>query len=220
MSVRGRLGPVLRRTVPLVLAGAVLWPLIALPVSARQIRSPGIPSVGLFGLEAKGRRIAYVLDRSASMGNGAGSPLAASKRELLRSLAALSDVQQFHLVFYNHRPRLFNPTGNAGRLVFATDENRREAEAFVDSIKADGGTDHAEAIRAAIRLGPDLIFMVTDGDAVDDLAAGEIERLERLLGGAQLVLIQFSDGGREASPRLASLARRSGGAAKAVDPGR
>lgn len=184
---------------------------------AQEIRSPGLPLVGLFGLEAEGRRVVYVLDRSASMGSGEASPLAASKRELTRSLAALSEVQQFHLVFYNHRPRLFSPTGGPGRLVFATDENRREAESFVESIRADGGTNHAEAIRAAVRLGPDLVFMVTDGDGNDDLAAEDLDRLERFLGGTKLVIIQFAvaNGG---SPRLAELARRSGGESKTLDP--
>lgn len=185
--------------------------------TAQQIRSPGLPPVGLFGLEAEGRRIVYVLDRSASMGNGDASPLAASKRELLRSIAGLSEVQQFHLVFYNHRPRLFSPAGGSGRLVFATDENRREAESFVESIRSDGGTDHAEAIRAAMRLGPDLVFMVTDGDAHDDLPVDDVDRLERLLGGTKLVVIQFSDG-QGCSPRLAELARRSGGSSKSLDP--
>ena len=184
---------------------------------AQEIRSPGLPLVGLFGLEAEGRRVVYVLDRSASMGSGEASPLAASKREVTRSLAALSDVQQFHLVFYNHRPRLFSPTGGPGRLVFATDENRREAESFVESIRADGGTNHAEAIRAAVRLGPDVVFMVTDGDVNDDLAAEDLDRLERFLGGTKLLIIQFAaaNGG---SPRLSELARRSGGASKTLDP--
>lgn len=185
--------------------------------TAQRIRSPGLPPVGLFGLEAEGRRIVYVLDRSASMGGGDASPLAASKRELLRSLDALSEVQQFHLVFYNHRPRLFTPTGGPGRLVFATDENRREAESFVESIRADGGTDHAEAIRAAMRLGPDLVFMVTDGDGHDDIPAEDLGRLERLLGGTKLVVIQFA-AGEGGSPRLAELARRSGGSSKSLDP--
>lgn len=186
-------------------------------VVAQQIRSPGLPAVGLFGLEAEGRRVVYVLDRSASMGSGDASPLAASKRELLRSLAALSDVQQFHLIFYNHRPRLFSPNGGSGRLVFATDENRRGAESFVESIRSDGGTDHSEAIRAAMRLGPDLVFMVTDGDGHDDISVEDVERLERLLGGTKLVVIQFA-AGAGGSPRLAELARRSGGSSKSLDP--
>jgi len=184
---------------------------------AQQIRSPGLPPVGLFGLEAEGRRVVYVLDRSASMGSGDASPLAAAKRELLRSLAALSELQQFHLVFYNHRPRLFSPTGGPGRLVFATEENRRGAESFVESIRSDGGTDHAEAIRAAMRLGPDLVFMVTDGDERDDISVEDVDRLERLLGGTKLIVIQFA-AGEGGSPRLAEIARRSGGASKSVDP--
>lgn len=202
------------------IAIACCLPLAALTAGrgmSQQIRSPGLPPVSLFGLESEGRRIVYVLDRSASMGSGDASSLGASKRELLRSIDGLSDVQQFYLIFYNHRPRLFSPNGGSGRLVFATDENRREAGSFVESIRSDGGTNHAEAIRAAARLGPDVVFMVTDGDARDDLSAEDVDRLERLLGGTKLVLIQFA-AGAGGSPRLAELARRSGGSSKAIDP--
>lgn len=45
------------------------------------------------------RKIVYVCDRSASMAEPAGVPLAEAKRELLASIAALGDSRQFHLIF-------------------------------------------------------------------------------------------------------------------------
>ena len=51
-----------------------------------------------------------------------------------------------------------------GPLLFADDNGRRQAESFVGSITASGGTDHVQALELAIRLQPDVIFLLTDAD--------------------------------------------------------
>lgn len=178
-------------------------------------RSPGGVRTGVFGLEASGNRFVYVFDRSASMGNDEGRPLAAAKRELLRSLDELGDVQQFYVIFYNQKPQLFSPSAGSGRLVFATEDNRRAAHRFVDSVRASGATRHADAIAAALRLAPDVVFILTDGDAGDDLDEGELRMLTRSMGGARCMVVQFGGEGR--SPRLARLAAESGGRYAVVD---
>lgn len=175
------------------------------------IRSPGGIRTGIFGLEAKGNRFVYVFDRSASMAEPDGRPLAAAKLELIRSIDELGDVQQLYVIFYNDRLHVFSPAGSRGRLVFATEENRRAARRFVEGVRADGGTRHAEALAAAFRLAPDVVFLLTDADAKDDLTDGELERLSRLGSGSRCMVVQFGDeSGR--SPRLAELAARCGGA--------
>ena len=175
------------------------------------IKSPGGIRTGIFGLEAKGNRFVYVFDRSASMGEPDGRPLAAAKRELIRSIDELGDVQQFYVIFYNDRLQVFAPAGSRGRLVFGTEENRRAARRFVEGVRADGGTRHAEALAAAFRLAPDVVFLLTDADAKDDLTDAELERLARLGGGSRCMIVQFGDESRR-SPRLADLAARCGGA--------
>lgn len=179
--------------------------------------SPGVVETGVFGLEARGRRFVYVFDRSASMAEPEGRPLATAKEELLRSLERLGDAQQFHVIFYNHRLHLFAPVGRAGRPVFATEENRREARRFIEAVRADGGTRHAEALAAAFRLRPDVVFLLTDADAMDDLTADESARLERLAGGAQVLLVRFAAGGAP-SERLEALCARTGGRCLVIDP--
>jgi len=179
--------------------------------------SPGEVRTGIFGLEAEGNRFVYVFDRSASMGDSAGRPLAAAKRELLRSLDELGPVQQFYLIFYNQRLQVFTPSGMRGRLVFATDDTKKAARRFVDSVRADGATRHADAIAAAIRLGPDAIFLLTDGDAVDDLDEEELGRLMRSIGGTKCMVVQFGGGEQRRSPRLARLAEASGGRYEVVE---
>ena len=187
----------------------------SIPASAQApkppvVKSPGGIRTGIFGLEAKGNRFVYVFDRSASMGEPDGRPLTAAKRELIRSFDELGDVQQFYVIFYNDRLHVFSPAGNRGRLVFATEDNRRAARRFVDSVRADGGTRHAEALAAAFRLSPDVVFLLTDADAKDDLTDAELQRLSRLGSGSRCMVVQFGDESRR-SPRLADLAARCGG---------
>ena len=191
---------------------ALVWvaPAWVAPAWADPPRSPG-QSARFFGLEARGKRIVYVCDRSASMGEPAGRPLANAKAELLRSLDDLGDSQQFGLIFYNERPLVFSPTGGTVRPVFASDESRRQARAFVEDVQATGGTRHAEAIGAALRIGADVVFVLTDADADHDLVEGELRSLARVAGGTRIMVVQFGAAGERRSPRLAELAEGTGG---------
>ena len=180
------------------------------PKPPAMVKSPGGVRTGIFGLEAKGNRFVYVFDRSASMAEPNGRPLTAAKGALTRSIDELGDVQQFYVIFYNDRLQVFSPAGSRGRLVFATEDNRRAAKRFVDGVRADGGTRHAEALAAAFRLAPDVVFLLTDADEKDDLTDADLERLSRLGSGSRCLIVQFGDASRR-SPRLADLATRCGG---------
>ena len=179
--------------------------------------SPGEPP-RFFGLEAPGDKIVYVCDRSASMAEPAGVPLAEAKRELLASIAALGESRQFHLIFYNDRQSMFTPPGGRGRPLFADDGTLREVRRFVEGTAAAGGTQHEQAILTALKLVPDVVFLLTDADATHDLTAHELDRLSGRLGRARLMVVQFGGGAGRRSPRLATLAERSGGAYTVVEP--
>ena len=188
----------------------------AVPATAAPPRSPG-GQTAVFGLEARGNRFVYAFDRSASMGEPGGRPLAVAKEELLASLDGLGESQQFHIIFYNERPVVFAPPSARGRPIFASDENRQAARRFVADVEAAGGTRHYEAIAAALKLAPDAVFVLTDATADDDLTEQELEWLGRAAGAARIMVVQFGADGRR-SPRLARLAERTGGAYKIVEP--
>jgi hypothetical protein len=187
-----------------------------LPAAAAGEPSPGEVRTGLFGLEADGSRFVYLIDRSASMAAAEGGPLAAAKRELIRSLDDLGRVQQFQVIAYNQRLSHFRPTGGRRGLAFGDESNLRRAVRFIESIRADGATRHAPAIDAALALAPDTIFLLTDADAPDDLEREEFERLAERLGGTRMLVVQFGPPGGVCSPRLAALAERSGGRYRSV----
>ena len=102
-------------------------------------------------------KVVYVVDRSGSMGDS----IAYVKYELKRSIRNLGPDKQFHVIFYSSGPALEMP---ARRLVTATDENKRKAFEFIDDIYPAAETDPTDAIRRAFAVGPDVIYLLTDGE--------------------------------------------------------
>lgn len=187
----------------------------------------GRGKTSFYGVEAEGSKFVYVFDRSESMGYAfyseessnefGGVPIRAAKAELLASIDELNSSQQFHIVFYNHQPMLFKPTMTATKLFFATTENKRSARYFVSEMPAAGGTHHVPALEMAIRMKPDVIFLLTDGEEKDDPTAEDIKELERLNNGrASINLIQFAQEPRPEST-LVQLAKESRGKYQFID---
>jgi hypothetical protein len=151
------------------------------------------------------------------MGGSGQRSLRAVKAELLRSLDNLDTVHQFQIIFYNERPAIFNPTGTPGRLAFATEQNKARAIRFIESITAEGGTAHEDALRLAIRLQPDVIFFLTDGDD-PKLSPAQLAKIQHLAAGIIINAIEFGSGPKPANPSfLAKLARQNGGGYAYVD---
>lgn len=180
------------------------------PSGARQVRG-GTARTSVFGAVGEGRKFAYVFDRSGSMDGHGGAPLRAAKSELTASLDDLKSTHQFQIVFYNEHPRAFSPTGQAGRLVFGTEQNKNLARRFVGSITADGATRHEEALEVALKMVPDVIFFLTDADE-PRLTSAQLARIARLNHGTTIHAIEFGYGPQgDPDNFLVKLARHSGG---------
>ena len=177
--------------------------------------SPGEKAhVSLFGVKAEGSKFVYVLDRS---GSTEGKLLAAAKAEILASIENIDDVHQFQLVVYNERPKVFNPAGPNGQLAFGTDANLTEVKKFLGTIEAEGGTDHMAALSLAIRMRPDVIFLLTDGDK-PTLTARELARIDRIGPGIVIHTVQFGVGPQRGDRGwMGKLAQQSGGEYAYVD---
>jgi hypothetical protein len=153
----------------------------------------GAARTGVFGLEGEGYKFVYVFDRSGSMDGHGGAPLAAAKAELLSSLGDLGATHQFQIIFYNEEPAIFSPGGTPGRLLFGTDQNKRQADRFVRGIMADGGTRHEDALLLALRMSPDVVFFLTDADE-PRMSAGQLARIARANRGSTVHAIEFGFG--------------------------
>jgi hypothetical protein len=146
------------------------------------------------------------------MGTGGNDLLASAKRELLASLDDLGEENRFHIIFYNERPTKMDLGRGFSGLVFANDRAKELARRFVDGIVAAGGTRHFEALKEALRLGPDVLFFLTDADE-PELSDGQISQIRSLNGGRTAInTIEFGD---RPQPRpnnfLARVARENGG---------
>ena len=180
--------------------------------------SGGATRTSVFGLEGEGSRFVYVFDRSGSMGGIGRSALDGAKAELLASLEHLEPSHQFQVIFYNHLTWRFQPRGQpVGGLVFATERNLEHVRRFVNSITADGGTDHVPALMEAISLGPDVIFFLTDADE-PQITAGQLERIARRAAGITIHCIEFGFGPHPGGENfIARLARQNMGRYGYVD---
>jgi hypothetical protein len=196
------------------------------PANVRQMTTGKTPSANfragigrtkVYGIAAQGFKFVYCFDHSASMGGSGHNALQAAKAELLASLDQLGPTHQFQIIFYNDHPTIFDITGQAGRLVFANDQNKQQARHFVEGIQAGGGTDHQAALDMALNLSPDVIFFLTDADQ-PEMSPGQLARIRRRSPGTVINAIEFGQGPAFGDENfLMRLARENGGSYTYID---
>ena len=139
------------------------------------------------------------------------TPLQSAKTELIRSLSDLNARQRFHVLFYNHEMWALDTGRARGKLVPATERNKAAARAFVESIYGHGNTYHVKPLEVAIRMKPDVIFLLTDGEEKDDPSPAQVTALTRLNDGqTKINVVQFCYKPRTQST-LIELANDNGG---------
>lgn len=173
----------------------------------------------VFGVSGSGTHFVYVFDRSDSMNGFSGRPLRAAKSELIRSLGSLTERQQFQIIFYNDQPRPFSLPGMPMSMVRAESGNLDLARNYIRSIAAYGGTEHESALKLALRMGPDVIFFLTDA-RVPRLSQAELRELQirASSSGTTIHCIEFgSDGGTPVDNFLTQLAAMNQGQYRYID---
>ena len=152
----------------------------------------------------------FVIDRSASMGAGGLGAIGAAAKELAAQLTSLTADQKFQVVAYNQSSVYF--TGR--ELIPATDENKAKLVKFIGELGDYGQTEHERGLLAALRLQPDVIFLLTDGGD-PHLRPGQITFLaEQAAGQTSVHCLQFGTGTADAIPAdhfLRRLAAETGG---------
>ncbi|MFO1095295.1 MAG: hypothetical protein U0992_18625 [Planctomycetaceae bacterium] len=165
--------------------------------SGRAGRGDGSPGDGgngkggtsLFGIWDSGERFVYVIDRSSSMGYYGKLP--AARRELEYSLSQLQESIEFQVVFYNDQVQPLT-VARSTKLLRASPLNQNKARQLMRPVVAEGGTNHAAALSAALNYRPTVVYLLTDAEA--GLTTAEIEALQRKLRGATRIhCIQFGD---------------------------
>ena len=191
--------------------------IMAAEAARRKANAPhGPPTrLGIFGSPAAaGYDFVFVIDRSKSMGEEGLGALSAAEKELTAALAELQPHHRFQVIAYHQQPTYVG----ARSLLPATDENKRAMQTFFQELLAHGGTQHATALLAALRLDPDVVFLLTDGGD-PYLTANEIDYISRRARGKSTIhCIQFGFGSlRDDNDFMRRLASRNGGSYGYVD---
>ncbi|MCY2936350.1 MAG: VWA domain-containing protein [Planctomycetota bacterium] len=174
------------------------------------------PGVGygtsFFGTEARARSFAFVIDRSGSM--AFQDALTVAKNELIGSLRKLPPEARIAVIFYNHVPKRITVAGELN-LAPATESNKAQVEKQLDLLAPEGGTDHMEALKIAMAMGPEVIFFLTDADL---MTYSDVNKLLQDEVKVRIQTVHFSPGSdfSGASP-LKKLAAGSGGSYRHVD---
>lgn len=167
----------------------------------------------LFPAVGTARSVVYVIDCSLSMGlRGA---LETAKRELLARLEHLSPSTRFQVIFYNREAQPLK-IGGSQELLPGTDEVRRATAALISDVRAGGSTDHLTALRQALLLRPEVIYLATDADDLTTAIVREVTRLNR----ERVVLhtLDLAAGRPEGDDALRDLAARNRGTYRAIRP--
>jgi Mg-chelatase subunit ChlD len=115
-----------------------------------------------FGSTSEGRRICYVVDCSGSM-QGLWPQV---RDELADSIRQLQPDQYFCVVVFGAGSIL---ESGGGKMVRATEQAKKEAHGFIDSVRPRGATnataalEHAIKVRDRMGVEPSLIYFLTDG---------------------------------------------------------
>lgn len=180
--------------------------------------TPADGQVSFVGVSASNaRRIVYVIDASGSL----ISSLQIVVDEMARSLESLQPPQEFSIVFFQQDRALVAPPGT--RLLPSDGASKLRAMQWIDrTIIPNGNSNPLPAIEAALRLEPDVIFLLSDNitgggqyeiDQRRLLARlDELNPRDRRTGrrSTQINCIQFLD--PDPLDTLAIIAREHGGA--------
>jgi Ca-activated chloride channel family protein len=125
------------------------------------IASPAIPEKEIRA-NTLPRRVVMVMDRSGSM---QGKKIEQAKGALKFALGKLRPQDSFNILTFSDRVENFAPEPIA-----ATPENQKRAEAFVEDIVADGGTNINDALKTGLAMFPErgsgnTLLFFTDGEA-------------------------------------------------------
>jgi hypothetical protein len=170
--------------------------------------------LGLFGsAEAEGRSFVFLIDRSQSMGGGGLGAIEAAAKELAGCVGRLEESHKFQVIAYNQKPLYL--TGR--ELLPATEGNKKQLIEFVKDLPAFGATEHEIGIFAALKLKPDVIFLLTDGGD-PHLSAGQLRSIQGAAQGTAIHCLHFGSGPRgDERSFLQTLAEKNGGSYVYID---
>lgn len=132
-------------------------------------RAKGMDQLGVefFGVQSKGKKFIFIVDSSNSM---RGSRFEAAKHELMLAIRRLTKEQSFLVMFFDQNTEIMRlaPKKEPERFpVPATEKNIAAVQRWVEGVGNELHTDPYEAMRIALDIAPDAIYLLSDGKLTD-----------------------------------------------------
>ena len=125
----------------------------------------GKMTASFFGSKAKGRRFVFVVDNSNSMQRGR---FHTAVNELVKTVEQMEADQYFYVIFFSDTAYpLFWPSP-VSQLVPATRKNKERLQQWLYTVELCLHTRGSDAMRLALSLRPDAIYVLGDGAFTDD----------------------------------------------------
>ncbi len=136
-----------------------------------------------------------MIDISSSM---SGGRLELAKSQLKSSLRLLTPNQRFQILFYNDQVKPLRLRNRPKQDLYqATVVQVQLSEFAIDAETASRGTDHLQPLLAALRLEPDVVYFLTDGDQ-PGLSPADLKTIRREnRSEAQIHVVEFANGAKE-----------------------
>lgn len=132
-----------------------------------------------FGVRAGGDRFVFVVDSSRSM---RGRKWSMACRELVASVKRMGQQQSFYVIFFDVDTHpMFNQKRPERDLLPVTSGNQRKLMRWLPSIKLGPDTRPLNAMQLALKMKPDAIFLLSDGefnDGTRDYLLGENQKVD------------------------------------------
>lgn len=117
-----------------------------------------------FGQKSRGKKFVFVVDNSNSMGGGR---FETALIELVNTVEKLGPQQEFYVVFFSDTAYpLFYPDSES-KLVPATPKNKERFKRWLSTVEMCLRTKGELAIKTALSLNPDAIYILGDGVFTD-----------------------------------------------------
>ena len=125
----------------------------------------GEMTASFFGSKSYGKRFVFVVDNSNSMGRGRFYTAA---DELVKTVEKMEKDQHFYVIFFSDTAYpLFWPTP-AREMIPATPKNKELLRRWLYTVQLCFKTRGSEAMKLALSLQPDAIYILGDGAFTDD----------------------------------------------------
>ena len=180
-------------------------------LSAAACVSPSAVAIGgdkqetvFFGTGARADTVVFVVDMSGSMLDEHRFDRAVA--ELVRALGGLAPTQKFFVFFFDAvtHPML---DMRSAQLLPATADNRAKVVKWIKKLKPDNDTAPEDALERALKLQPQVIYFLTDGE----IPPTTPDTVKKLNHAHKTVIHTIAFGTEEGADMLKAIARDNGG---------